>query len=87
MIVDRHTYDELLPPRQHLSRFKQWRRWLLAHACLAPDLVLLLDAPGDVLFARKGEYNGAVMEEHGRDELITAHIANLGLEPSYMEIN
>ncbi len=63
VIFDRYTYDALLPPRHPLGRFKQLRRWLLAHACPAPDLVLLLDAPGEVLFARKGEHSASVLEE------------------------
>jgi thymidylate kinase len=69
VIFDRYTYDALLPPRQNLSRFRRWRRRLLAHACPAPDLVLLLDAPGDVLFARKGEHNGTVLEEQRQSYL------------------
>jgi thymidylate kinase len=35
---------------------------MLAHACPAPDLVLLLDAPGDVMFARKGEFSPEHLE-------------------------
>jgi hypothetical protein len=63
VIFDRYTYDALLPSQQHLSRMKQWRRWLLAHACPAPDLVLILDAPGEVLYARKEEHSAMVLEE------------------------
>ncbi|MEZ4731266.1 MAG: hypothetical protein R3E79_29455 [Caldilineaceae bacterium] len=44
-------------------RLQQWRRWALAHACPAPDLVILLDAPGAILYARKGEHSAALLEE------------------------
>jgi thymidylate kinase len=69
VIFDRYTYDALLPKRHPLGRLKQLRRWLLAHACPAPDLVLLLDAPGDELFARKGEHSANVLEEQRRSYL------------------
>jgi hypothetical protein len=36
--------------------------WLLAHACPAPRVVLLLDAPGQVMFARKGEFDPEHLE-------------------------
>jgi thymidylate kinase len=36
---------------------------LLAHACPAPDLVLVLDAPGEVLYARKGEHSADFLEQ------------------------
>jgi hypothetical protein len=61
VIFDRYTYDALLP-RAHASRRGRARRWVLAHACPAPDLVVLLDAPSDVLYARKGEHSAAALE-------------------------
>ena len=63
VIFDRYTFDALLPPPQRLSRLGRLRRWLLAHACPAPDLVLVLDAPGEVLYARKGEHSVAFLEQ------------------------
>jgi thymidylate kinase len=37
-------------------RFTDWlHRWYLAHIYPRPDLVIYLDAPAEVLFARKGE--------------------------------
>lgn len=62
VIFDRYTYDTLLPPPKSLSRLRRWRRWILAHACPAPDLVLLLDVPGEILYARKGEHNATLLE-------------------------
>ena len=63
VIFDRYSYDALLPSRRELSRAKQWRRWLLAHTCPAPNLILVLDAPGEILYSRKREHGPAVLEE------------------------
>ena len=63
VIFDRYSYDALLPSRRELSRAKQWRRWLLAHACPAPNLILVLDAPGEILYSRKREHDPAALEE------------------------
>jgi thymidylate kinase len=66
VVFDRYTYDVLLPPKQPLSTGRRLRRWLLAHACPEPDLVLVLDAPGEVLHGRKPEHPVAVLEEQRR---------------------
>ncbi|MGI8589167.1 MAG: hypothetical protein ACR2M0_16010 [Chloroflexia bacterium] len=62
VIFDRYTYDALLPPGGPFLWMKRPYFWLLAHACPAPDLVLVLDAPGEVMFARKGEETPAELE-------------------------
>jgi thymidylate kinase len=62
VVFDRYTYDALLPIPGTPRRLTRLRRWLLAHACPSPGLVVLLDAPGDVLFARKGEHTPVVLE-------------------------
>ncbi|MFV1963882.1 MAG: hypothetical protein ACC628_00555 [Pirellulaceae bacterium] len=64
VIFDRYTYDALLPAPYELTRLQRLRRWLLAHACPAPDLILLLDAPGEMLFARSGEHQVEYLEQH-----------------------
>jgi len=69
VIFDRYTFDALLPPPQRLSWLGRLRRWLLAHACPAPDLVLVLDAPGEVLYARKGEHSVAFLERQRQSYL------------------
>ncbi|MFQ5856326.1 MAG: hypothetical protein ACE5LU_11855 [Anaerolineae bacterium] len=66
VVFDRYTYDALLAPRQPVDWLRRLRRWLLAHTCPAPDLVLVLDAPGEVLYARKGEHSAAVLEQQRR---------------------
>ncbi|MEZ4663910.1 MAG: hypothetical protein R2911_40775 [Caldilineaceae bacterium] len=62
VIFDRYTYDALLTAADGADWRKQGRRWLLANCCPAPDLVVVLDAPGELLFARKGEHTAALLE-------------------------
>ncbi len=62
VLFDRYTYDALLPPRRRPSLLQRLRRWLLAHSCPSPDLVFLLDAPGQLLFKRKAEHSEATLE-------------------------
>lgn len=69
VIFDRYTYDALLPSQRQLSRGQRLRRWLLAHACPAPDLVILLDAPPPVLYERKGEHTLEILEQQRRSYL------------------
>lgn len=69
VIFDRYTYDALLAPPRRLGRIQAARRRLIAHACPAPDLVIVLDAPGDVLFARKGEHSAEALERQRQQYL------------------
>jgi len=69
VIFDRYTFDALLSPRQTLGVLRRIRRWLLANACPAPDLVIILDAPGELLHARKGEHTVALLEEQRQEYL------------------
>jgi thymidylate kinase len=62
VLFDRYSYDAMLPARNPQSRRIRLHRWLLARSCPPPDLVVLLDAPGEVLYARKGEHNTALLE-------------------------
>ena len=41
---------------------RRLHQWFLAHLYPRPDLVIFLDAPGEVLFARKGELTVAELE-------------------------
>ena len=56
VVFDRYTYDALLPARRPLNGLRRLRRWMLARACPAPDVIVVLDAPGEVLHERKGEH-------------------------------
>ena len=61
IIFDRYVYDSYLaPPPQSFS--KRLRRSLLLKTCIQPDLVFFLDAPGEILFKRKGEHTPERLE-------------------------
>jgi len=62
VVFDRYVYDAFLAPRAKKVG-KRFRRGLLLKTSPAVDLVFLLDAPGDVLFQRKGEHSPARLEK------------------------
>ena len=66
VLFDRYTYDALLPAGRPLSRLARIRRVVLARACPRPTLVVVLDAPGDVLYERKGEHDVILLERQRR---------------------
>ena len=59
VLYDRHFVldyaPEVVAPQTATSIDKRLHRWCLSHLYPRPDLVVYLDAPGEVLFARKGE--------------------------------
>ena len=57
VVFDRYTLDARLASDGEQRARTRVRRWLLAHACAAPDLVVVLDAPAETLWARKGEHS------------------------------
>lgn len=61
VVYDRYFYDTYLSPRANSLRVRL-RRWMLQRIAPKPDRVLLLDAPGEVLFARKLEHSPEVLE-------------------------
>jgi thymidylate kinase len=73
VLFDRYAYDALLPARWALGPRGRLRRWLLGHACPAPRLIVVLDAPGELLHARTGEHDAAVLEAERRAYLRLAH--------------
>ena len=62
VIFDRYVYDALTPSHEPRSQLKRSYFWILGHSCPAPDLVVVLDAPGSVMFARKGEDSPEALE-------------------------
>lgn len=62
VVFDRYLYDAAVPTPTPLSWLGRLSRWVDGHACPGPDLVLLLDAPGAVMHARKGEYTPEMLE-------------------------
>jgi thymidylate kinase len=67
VIFDRHPVEARLPPRRRLNRLQRWSRWVRGHACPAPDLVLVLDAPGAMMYRRKGERTPEELEAERQD--------------------
>jgi thymidylate kinase len=56
VLYDRHFIFDFAPEiAAEPTVEKRLHRWLLEHLYPRPDLVIFLDAPGEVLFARKGE--------------------------------
>jgi thymidylate kinase len=61
-LFDRHAVDALLRPGP--KTFKSTVSYsLLSHSCAKPDTFVVLDAPGEVMFARKGEHDVETLEE------------------------
>ena len=67
VVFDRYTYDALLPITGSWRPLKWPYFWVLAHLAPRPDLVLVLDLPGEVAFARKGEFTAEGWRPSGRD--------------------
>ncbi|MDP8899832.1 MAG: hypothetical protein M3N33_01530 [Actinomycetota bacterium] len=60
VLFDRYPFDALLPGSGGWAE-RGWR-WVLGHALPAPDLTIVLNAPGTVLHARSGEHDAATLE-------------------------
>ncbi len=74
VLFDRHFYADyyaydIAGPRAGLSLARKLHGWMLEHLFPRPDLVVYLDAPADVLLARKGEGNCDLLERRRRDYL------------------
>ncbi len=63
VVFDRYTYDAAVPTPEPLNWLRRTYRRIDRHACPPPDLVLLLDAPGTVMYQRKGEYSPEMLED------------------------
>lgn len=66
VIFDRYTYDAYVPTPYRLNWLRRAYRWIDGHACPAPDLILVLSAPGQVMHERKGEYTPEMLEDWRR---------------------
>jgi thymidylate kinase len=62
VLFDRYIYDASLPARGSLIWLKRPYFWMLSRSCPSPNLIILLDAPGEVLHNRSGEYAPAHLE-------------------------
>lgn len=72
VVFDRYVYDAAVPPRGRFRVLKRLYFSVLLHSVPAPDLAVLLEAPGAVLHARKGEMTPRILDED-RDA-IAAHV-------------
>jgi thymidylate kinase len=65
VLYDRHYVFDFAPEimaGQHDTLEHRIHRWWLTYCYPRPDLVIFLDAPGEVLFARKGELTVSELE-------------------------
>lgn len=62
VVYDRFGYDALLAQPRAPGTRGRLRRWIHSHAIPSPDLVLLLDAPPELLRARKQEHDFATLQ-------------------------
>ena len=63
VVFDRYLYDYAVPTPYPLNTLQRAYRWIDGHACPGPDLTLILDAPGEIMFRRKGEYSPEMLED------------------------
>lgn len=69
VLFDRHPCEARLPARRRLTWYMHLSRWVRAHSCPTPDLILVLDVPGRVMHQRKGERTSEALETERRDFL------------------
>lgn len=63
VLMDRLAFDAFLPGSQGTDPLSGLTDSLALHLGPRPDLVLVLDAPGEMMFARKGEHSPQILEE------------------------
>jgi thymidylate kinase len=66
VLFDRYPLDGAVPPGFEPSTLVRLSRTVQRAACPLPDVVLLLDAPGATMHARKGEYTPEQLESWRR---------------------
>lgn len=72
VLFDRHPYDARLDDSQAQTPADRMRRAILGHALPAPDMVIILDAPAEVLYSRKPEHSIERIETQRRRYLTLA---------------
>lgn len=55
VLFDRYYYDLLIDPKRYRYGGPRWLAWLIGKFIPRPDVVIFLDAPAEVLIARKQE--------------------------------
>jgi thymidylate kinase len=66
VLFDRYVYDAVALPPGPLSPLERLSRGVVGRALPVPDLVFILDAPGDVMYRRKGAYTADTLEHWRR---------------------
>ncbi|WP_459791795.1 hypothetical protein [Arthrobacter sp. AD-310] len=61
--MDRVAYDALLPTAKAGNALDRLTDQLALRVGPNPDILLVLDAPGEVMFARKGEHSASILED------------------------
>jgi len=79
VVLDRHFYADyyfydVAPPAGPRTLASRLHGWMLEHLYPSPDLVICLDAPAEVLYARKPETSPEWLEERRQQYLSLANI-------------
>jgi thymidylate kinase len=78
VVFDRYVLDYAVPTPYPLNSLQKGIRWIDGHSIPLPDMVFVLDAPGELMFQRKGEYDPKMLEEWRRRFLaLEGQISNL----------
>ena len=62
VVFDRFPIDGGVPPGYRATLLGRWSRSIQRWSCPPPNLAILLDAPGEVLHERSGEYDEHTLE-------------------------
>ena len=95
VVYDRHLLSDAWDVTRHSRLNDRAYHWILTHLYPRPDLVIFLDAPAEVLFARKGEGSLDYLEQrrkaYGAQSLTTSSFirvdATQSLEDVLAEVN
>lgn len=79
VLYDRHfLYDFYHPdaaPKRPMSPLRRFHLWMLLNVYPRPELVICLDAPAEVMFARKGEFSIPELDQRRRNYLRMGSLA------------
>lgn len=73
VLFDRYTFDSLAADKEGQGRVARLYTWILGHSCPGPDLVLVLSAPGEVMYRRKREKSPEELEIERQGYLSLQH--------------
>jgi hypothetical protein len=66
VVFDRYVYDAAVPTPHKLSWMQRASRWVAGHVCPRPNLIVVLNAPGEVMYERKRAYTATQLEDWRR---------------------